>query len=176
MSQDSLNNPSKNLPTRGDPTKVSSAIQRIISIIQTQASFEMPRDVTEDDMLFPINSFAPKEVSVRDRFITALVEFQLDTVLADADGNKSDVKVFSAASTIRVIYELDSDHSKFSDDDLHLFLQINVVMNAVPYWREFVHSATARAGLPCYEVPIFNFARMVKEALEEVEDGTIDSD
>ncbi|MFP3937083.1 MAG: hypothetical protein ACLFVW_01985 [Phycisphaerae bacterium] len=45
-----------------------------------------------------------------------------------------------------------------SEEALEAFGKINGVYNSWPYWREFVHSTTARMGLPPLIMPVFRLS------------------
>ena len=51
----------------------------------------------------------------------------------------------SVKATIELSYKM---AAKFAEDELEAFAKINGIYHAWPYWREFVQSATTRAGLP----------------------------
>lgn len=51
----------------------------------------------------------------------------------------------SVKATIELSYRATA---KFENEELEAFSRINGIYHAWPYWREFVQSATARAGLP----------------------------
>jgi hypothetical protein len=42
-----------------------------------------------------------------------------------------------------------------SDENLNAFVNTNAVFNCWPYWREYVHSTTARMNLPPLTLPFF---------------------
>jgi hypothetical protein len=58
------------------------------------------------------------------------------------------------AATFIAEYEMAEGFSP-STDDLNAFVKANAVFNCWPYWREYVHSTTARMYLPPLTLPFF---------------------
>ncbi len=50
--------------------------------------------------------------------------------------------------------ELESEYS-FNEEFLKIYLDVNLNYNTWPYFREFVQSATQRAGLPPLTLPFY---------------------
>lgn len=64
---------------------------------------------------------------------------------------------FEAVARFNVDYTMKSD---LDDEALNAFIK-NAVHNSWPYWREYVQSTCARAGLPTLEVPPFRLPKKV---------------
>ncbi len=58
-------------------------------------------------------------------------------------------------ATYLLIYSLDGDAAACSDESFYHFAWLNGVHHSWPYWRELVHTVSARAGLPSILVPVF---------------------
>lgn len=62
---------------------------------------------------------------------------------------------FETIARFNVDYSVKAD---VDDESLNAFLK-NAVHNAWPYWREFVQSTCARAGIPVVEIPPFRLPK-----------------
>lgn len=70
-----------------------------------------------------------------------------------SEGGDGEIAV-SLTATMLLIYSMKAGADIKAECFDH-FANLNGVYNAWPYWREFVQSATARAGLPGVVVPVF---------------------
>lgn len=71
--------------------------------------------------------------------------------------NKRDVEsgaLLELGATFLAAYRLPAA-AGYPHDALQHFADLNGPYNVWPYWREFVHTSTARAGLPGVIVPVF---------------------
>jgi len=57
--------------------------------------------------------------------------------------------------------------AQFSDDVLAEFGRINGVFNAWPFWRELVHTAFCRMGLPPFTVPLYRLPKRRTQPAQE---------
>lgn len=72
-------------------------------------------------------------------------------------GGEADVEsgaLVELTATFLVTYRLEGA-SAYPHDALQHFADLNGTYNVWPYWREFVHTSTGRAGLPGVIVPVF---------------------
>lgn len=69
--------------------------------------------------------------------------------LLDENGDR----IIEVAVSYLLAYALDAGYMP-SDEELHFFVTQGVVFQAHPYLREFVASATSRAGLPPAQLPV----------------------
>ena len=69
-----------------------------------------------------------------------------------------------AAASFVITYKLrlGADEA-LAEEVLRGFAEINGRFNVIAYWREFLHSSFARAGLPPVYVPPFNAASRIQE-------------
>lgn len=85
-----------------------------------------------------------------------VIEFGARTV-EPQDESESSSKVDAVKTIFETICRFNVDFSaseELSDESLSSFAK-NAVHNAWPYWREYIQSTCARAGLPNIEVPPF---------------------
>jgi hypothetical protein len=66
---------------------------------------------------------------------------------------------FELQARFRLIYEVAEDAPAFAQADAAAFAHWNSVFNAWPYWREFLASSLARAGLPPMVAPVMRVPR-----------------
>ena len=74
------------------------------------------------------------------------------------------------AARYRIEYEIKPEGETPTEATLGAFADINGRFNTVSYWREFLHSCLARAGLPPFIVPPFDAAsrlRLLNKAAEK---------
>lgn len=64
--------------------------------------------------------------------------------------------VLVVSAGFELIYKV-PDIAQYSDDDLAEFASSNGMFNVWSYWREFVHSATGRMGLPPLVMPLYRW-------------------
>jgi hypothetical protein len=95
------------------------------------------------------------EISSASRFSSRKTEGQL-VIFFDLSlkGHSKDVEVISVNATIEATYAVPNE-SEFSDFQVKSFAKSNGMINVWPYWREYVHAATQRAGLAALTLPLF---------------------
>lgn len=154
----------------GNPTHVSTLVRKIDTILQISGSFRVHPfpDGCEAASLRPINESGKCDSTIDgDRVIVQITfsfaaEAKPVARAENAAVGSSDippVRVFEAEGTFQAEYLLD-EFQEIKDIDRVAFAEINGRVNLVPYWREFVHNALARANLPAYEIPVFNVYRL----------------
>lgn len=79
-----------------------------------------------------------------------------------SDGSDEEDWLIRISATYEVVYEID-ELEGFGEESIAAFSLMNGLFNAWPYWREFVHSATQRLGLPGLIAPILRVDAMAKE-------------
>lgn len=87
---------------------------------------------------------------------------------ATYDGNDSDPAILISATFV-LVYRLKEAIPDMSDEQLVAFGQHQGMLNAWPYWREFVQSATSRMGLPPLKMPLIVPAGLEPENVEHVD-------
>ncbi|WP_419163979.1 hypothetical protein [Candidatus Palauibacter sp.] len=80
------------------------------------------------------------------------IDLMLDATSAD-DAHKGQ-SLFGLSATFLAIYRLEGA-AAYPTDSLEHFAELNGTYNVWPYWREFVQTAAARAGLASIVVPVF---------------------
>ncbi len=84
-----------------------------------------------------------------DRLLSVACDFSL----AARKEGESPEEVMHVEATFLVSYTF-PEGKEFTPEEVHQFARINPLYNAWAYWREFVHSMTARMGLPPLLVPL----------------------
>jgi hypothetical protein len=79
--------------------------------------------------------------------LDVFIQFQLELV------NGDDV-AFSIEAEYRAVYRL-SGSVEIAPEAQDAFDELNGTLHLWPYWRELVHTATARAGLGAIVVPVY---------------------
>jgi len=132
-------------PPQSDPLKLVSKVSRSVhldGVRQVRGSFQVY--VLPDPAPAPPANLGSKfafEKSVTGEFLVSRVSFTLHVQQAGTPPLHS----VSVTGTIELFYKM---ASTFSDEEIDSFAKINGIYHAWPYWREFVQSSTARAGLP----------------------------
>jgi preprotein translocase subunit SecB len=104
------------------------------------------------------------------RRIAVTIEFRFESQAVTEDSaQNSSIKI---DATFLLLY-LFSTEQDFEPRCYEYFAQVNGALNAWPYWREFVQSATSRAGLPGVIVPLF---RVVTETVDDMTDCSHSAD
>jgi hypothetical protein len=154
---------------QGDPSRVAMRVVNIDTIVQLEGSFELdPEQMPEaGSAMRPIHDGGKSEVEQQGGRVAVSIEYAFAAVVAPGEGMEEsepqDVKPFFVCRARFVVaYQLDSDDAA-KEADLRAFADVNGRLNTVPFWREFLHNALARAGLPTYEVPPFNPARLARD-------------
>jgi preprotein translocase subunit SecB len=75
----------------------------------------------------------------------------LDLVLR---GVHEDKVLLEIKARIEIIYSI-PENSQFTQHQLRSFAKSNGMLNAWPYWREFIQNVVQRAGLPPLTLPLF---------------------
>lgn len=81
----------------------------------------------------------------------------------------------SAPVAVNVSFELSyrvPESMSVSDEELMEFARVNGVFNAWPYFREFVHAALSRMGLPPVIIPVFRLSRPKPSSAKSVDEPT----
>lgn len=72
----------------------------------------------------------------------------------------------AVAVSFEVTYRIPSNVSA-PEDALNEFAQLNGIFNTWPYFREFVHAALARMGLPPFILPVYRLAPPKRAAAKD---------
>jgi preprotein translocase subunit SecB len=75
-------------------------------------------------------------------------------------GKSRERNVIDISGRVEAIYDL-PDSEPPTEPQMNAFAKTNGMLNVWPYWREYVQSATLRAGLPPLTLPLF---RVVHES------------
>ncbi|MCL5669760.1 MAG: hypothetical protein M1423_00425 [Acidobacteria bacterium] len=96
-------------------------------------------------------SHSGKAVAKEKGVVCATVRFDLQ---ARETGKEKAKPSFRVDVSFELLYKIPPDLDP-SRAELRAFAGTNAIFNAWPYWREFVQSMTARAGLPPLTLPLF---------------------
>jgi hypothetical protein len=69
-------------------------------------------------------------------------------------GKSGNLLVIDISGRVEARYDL-PDHESLTPQQVQAFAKTNGMLNIWPYWREYVQSATLRAGLPPLTLPLF---------------------
>jgi hypothetical protein len=86
--------------------------------------------------------------------VNVIIEFKFQCSSPEAEDGEPGEPALTLTSTFLLVYALNADVDIEAECFTH-FANLNGAYNAWPYWREFVQSATTRAGLPGVIVPLF---------------------
>ncbi|MCW5774960.1 MAG: hypothetical protein KIS87_00750 [Phycisphaeraceae bacterium] len=160
--------------TPGNPAAVSMRVEGIESIVQESGTFRLSGTRGDHPTARPEHLLGESSAEQRGREITATLRFVFRAVPVWLDADEDSAAevgrepLFEAHGTFRITYRLDSDQPA-SPADLAAFAWVNGNLNAVPYWREYLHNVLVRAGLPAFEVPVFNPMKMATSAATKEE-------
>jgi hypothetical protein len=168
-----MSNPENPTPVPRSPAKVAMRVRDIQAILQSKGRFELVQQ-TEPPIDLAQSAIYPK-IAANTRHHrsdpTLLVEVDYTFQAASIPLNAPDPdaafvtapRVFDIEASFAVVYELDSFNG-LEAADFDVFARVNGLLNTMPYWREFVHTACSRAGLPPFPIPPFNPAKQFAEA------------
>ena len=119
-----------------------------------------------DDEGGPIEARIARNAHISEMPDNGLFVVRVDfSFLGHRDGDKRARAASSAVVSISVSYELTyriPTNMSTSTEALTEFAKANGVFNAWPYFREFVHSALARMGLPPFILPVYRLVQSRK--------------
>lgn len=134
---------------------------QLIEVDLVASSFESWRD----PFRFPIAVELETSYRCEYRLETGVDEDHIEVLVhcalrADSVESDDSSKLMNLSASFRLIYllvDLDSDSSldEVTERALHYFSNLNGPYNAWPYWREFVQSVAARAGVMGVMIPVF---------------------
>jgi hypothetical protein len=81
-------------------------------------------------------------------------------------GRREDDVLLDIAGRLEAIYKLPPDESPTANQ-IKAFAKSNGMLNVWSYWREFVQSATTRAGLAPLTLPLFRIVPVPAKILEK---------
>ncbi len=167
-------------PPKGDPSRVAMRVVKIDTIVQLEGSFQLDPEQMPDagSAMLPIHDAGKSEVEQQGGRVAVSIEYAFAAAVAPGEAieesEAQDVEPFFVCSARFVVaYQLDSDDTA-EEADLKAFAEINGRLNTVPFWREYLHSALARAGLPPYEVPPFNPMQIARDSEHLANQGAED--
>lgn len=152
---------------RGDPSAVARRVTAVTDVVHTSGTFRRFPDVAGDDPQRELEvNFLQTDPVVEQRSAELLVvEIGYCCVIAkrgvrpeeaaetiQKSGSHPGVLFFGAAG-FQIRYAT-SPGPAFDKDELDAFGRINVPLNIVPFWREYLDSSMRRAGLPPVLAPI----------------------
>ena len=97
--------------------------------------------------------------------IEVLVAFKIElTETDDSDDSEKEILALEAEFLLQYSYP---EGKAYSADNLKYFAELNGTVNVWPYWRELIHTVTARAGLGSITVPVYRAKARRVEATTE---------
>ncbi len=144
-------------PAAGDPSVVAMLVDEIRFIRLVGSAFEFPGRHMAGGEVIPVNirDHTAARLDGRDLVVDIKLTLRLSTDTNATPKSDESTDLLRIRGEFELGYRL-SEGDALSEADLMAFAHVNGMMNAVPYWREFVSSTLVRAGLPSYEVPPFN--------------------
>ena len=151
----------------GDPSAVVRRVTAVSEVIHMSGTFRRFPDIAGDNPSEALEvNFLQTEPVVEQRTPEAIVaELAFCCVIAkrgvhpeiaaeaiQKGGTHAGVLFFGGAA-FQVHYTI-KDGEAFKKEELDAFGLINVPLNVVPYWREYLDSSMRRAGLPPVMAPI----------------------
>ncbi len=124
-------------------------------------SFEssMPRDGKIDGKI-ELSSSGKASAKIVSDSLEATFDFLIKGIVSTRP-------VMEVRARISAIYSVPEAH-RFSNEQAEAFAESNGRLNVWPYWREFVQSATARAGFPPLTLPPFRVMPKASKASAKV--------
>lgn len=154
-------------PPHGDPSAVARRVEAITDILQIVGQYErMPTQPGADnqaslEVLFSqaqpkveMNGPTQVLVSLRYRCIVATANSDLGELSQQFDNPKPPPGLRFRAEAAFVVSYIISPGPAPSREELDAFARVNVPLNVVPYWREFLDSSLRRAGMPPVMAPV----------------------
>jgi hypothetical protein len=158
-----MSTPSSSL---ADPSSVARSVERLAEVLQIAGNyrrFPVPPDASSGPLEI---SFAQADPGVeRDPTGDVAIHLAFRCVVGTAAAQQAinlptpsseppfPGLLFFAEAAFVVVYKL-RPGSAFTPAELDAFARINGPLNVVPYWREFLHSAALRAGIPSVLAPV----------------------
>lgn len=151
----------------GDPSAVARRVEAITDILQVVGQYQRMPIPPGSDASEPLQvafSQTPADVQVFHE-TQLIVSLRFRCVIAtpdsDFDGLASNFHSETAAAGLRfraeaayVVSYIISGGTAPTRGELDAFGQVNVPLNIVPYWREFLDSSLRRAGMPPVLAPV----------------------
>lgn len=123
---------------------IACANLKSIRFIRFNVSVELPHGIAEEI-----------ELSTSGRSAGQKEENKMSlTFDLKVEGSKGETKIITISGRIAAEYDLPEDANP-TPAQIKAFAKTNGMLNVWPYWREFVQTATLRAGLPPLTMPLF---------------------
>jgi preprotein translocase subunit SecB len=146
-------------------TEILQKISHLIAAVQLQSvrlaestvksSIRSPKEAGKIDLFVDTSTQIPE---MEDGLI--YVRPTINTVVMSQDKT-----VVSLTATFELVYIIQKQDVKITQDQLNDFGRLNAMFNVWPYWREFVQNTVTRMNLPPLVLPLFR----IKEAVKQVE-------
>jgi len=144
--------------SRPNIAKVAMRVADLVRVDIVQGSYERVSSPQHQSLIASSN--APKvQIVTADEFEIAIAltfDFAGASYDTEKDPEGKEGKVFVLIrAVIELEYRLDPGEP-YTPNDVEAFAKVNGLLNAQPFWREFVFNALGRAGLPTFLIPVFN--------------------
>lgn len=141
------------------------AVVQIEEVRLVRLTVDGPDDDLPDGQTFGANIGHHAEVKsgLQNGRFTIHVRFTLDITRPSDQVDTGSEPIVKVRAQYAVSYSVPKD-AKFSQKELTAFGNSNATFNTWPFWRELVHTAFVRMGLPPFTVPVFRVLPKRKEA------------
>jgi hypothetical protein len=146
------------LPSTGDHAKVAMRVVSLDRVSQVLGSYAIIKFVPVKQASAGLGHPKWLVVEVSRTMVRLVGEFSFVGVDGPIEEqiDTSDPRIFFRVDAKFVVeYTLEAGDAP-ADQDLAAFAAINGTLNVYPFWREYVASCLARAGLPSILLPVFN--------------------
>ena len=130
-------------------TRVSARVEIVdVFVVETVARRGPARGALPENLELNVNvDIAMDEEKL---LIQVFPRFTLVARYDDEDSNE----FLRIEARFALVYKVPS-LTGLKKENIEAFGQVNGLYNAWPYWREYVHSMTARMGLPSLKMPVY---------------------
>jgi hypothetical protein len=151
----------------GDPSAVARRVESINDILQVLGQYERfpvpPGSEAAEQLQISFSQTPPDVrmlgetqllVSLGFRCVIATHDSDLEALASSDFGREAPAGLRFRAEAAYVVSYMISAGTAPTREELEAFGQVNVPLNIVPYWREFLDSSLRRAGMPPVMAPV----------------------
>lgn len=147
------------------PFELMAKVARVVPHIRLEGiqmmRFSAAANLPKDKKPFTIHMQRQVKTKRDGKALAIRIDWRLNLLPEDVQpGNASQPGIFIESSH-HLSYTLQND--AITADEIRAFAQVNAVMNAWPYWREFVQSTTSRLGLPPLTLPLITSSQLISD-------------
>lgn len=113
-----------------------------------------------------LSHIAQAQVNKRNKSLHVIIE---NSLVASHEEQETEDPYLVIKATFLASYRVNS-FDGLTEEGYQRFASLNGVFNTWPFWREFVHSTTARLGLPSLTIPVYRIVKRpeISEASRKV--------